>query len=111
MPLLSFLLVVEAGAEDLQTSVQRLLGPELADVEVLAIGGDPALAERDPRIRPLPAPAGGLAAARALGLEPARGDHVWFLDAGDRLAPGTLAGAAERLRAVAPDLLFAGRGP
>src|SRR4051794_40585689 len=111
MPLLSFVLVDEGGAAELEAGVDALLGPDLADVEVIAVGGDPALAERDPRVRPLPAPAGGLAAARDLGLEAARGEHVWFLEAGDRLAPGTLAGAAERLRAVAPDVLFVGRGP
>src|SRR5690242_12287137 len=103
-PLLSFVL---AGADGVD--VGALLGPELAEVEVVAVGAAPAVT--DPRVRVLPAPAeGGVAAARDLGLAEAAGDHVWFLEPGAAPAPGTLAAASERLRAVAPDVLLLDRG-
>src|SRR6478752_4357339 len=101
MPLLS-LVRVEAG----DANAEELLGPELPDVEVLVIGGAPA--SGDERVRALPAPAGGLPAARNLALGEARGDHIWFLDGG--LEPGALAGVGERLRSAAPDIVLAAGG-
>lgn len=75
------LTVVLAGDAD---EAARLQGPELADLEVLTRGGD-AFGE-------------------------ARGDYVWFLEHGARLAPGALAGVAEALRAAQPDLLLVDGG-
>src|SRR4051794_3035699 len=103
MPLLSFV----AAAED---DAAMLLGPELADVEVLAIGGSPD-ASSDPRVRALTAPPGGAAAARNLALDEAAGDYLWFLEPGTRLEPGALAGVAERLRSAQPDGLLVATGP
>ena len=67
-----------------------------------------APASGDERARALPAPAGGLPAARNLALDEARGDHIWFLDGG--LEPGALAGVGERLRSAAPDIVLAAGG-
>src|SRR4051794_17401743 len=113
MPLLSFVLVAGGDDAELEDGVRRLLGPELADAEVVVVGDSPAaraLAGGDPRVKVLPAPPGDRAAARNAGLDAARGEHVWFLDPADRLEPGTIAGVAERLRAASPDVLIAGRG-
>src|SRR5437868_6418597 len=112
-PLLSFVLIGDDGRADLEAAVTSLLGPELADLEVLVMGEAPglaALAAREPRVRILPRPSGDVSAARNLALDEARGDWVWFLEPGDRPAPGTIAGVAERLRASRPDILLAGRG-
>src|SRR4051812_50131479 len=94
MPLLSFV----AAAED---DAAMLLGPELADVEVLAIGGAPD-ASTDPRVRALTAPPGGAAAARNLALDEAAGDYLWFLERGTRLDPRAPAGGAGRPRRAPP---------
>ena len=57
------------------------------------------LAASDERVtvRHLPERA-GRGAARNAGLDIARGDHVWFVNATDRVAPGALALVAERMR-------------
>src|SRR3954447_8895660 len=113
MPLLTFVLVAEGDDVHLGDGAARLLGPELADVEVVVAGGAARLAPPaggDPRVKVVAAPPGDRAAARNLALDAARGDYVWFLEPEDRLEPGTIAGVAERLRASTPDVLLAGRG-
>src|SRR5829696_252382 len=112
MPLLTFVLVAEGDDVDLGDGVARLLGPELADVEVVVVGDASRLATLagGPRVKIVAASPGDRAAARNLALDAARGDYVWFLEPEDRLEPGTIAGVAERLRASAPDVLLAGRG-
>jgi CDP-glycerol glycerophosphotransferase len=62
-----------------------LVGPELAEVEVLVV------------------------ADRNQGLAEATGEYVWFLEPAARPAPGTLAAAAERLRSARPDVLLIDR--
>src|SRR5215213_9345130 len=99
-PLVS--LIVLAGSHQAE-SVTGLLGPELPDAEIVAVGDGPAFA--DPRVRRL-ADADADAA-----LDAAAGDYVWFLEAGARLDPGTLIAVAERLVATAPDVLVLERSP
>src|SRR3954447_4993827 len=114
MPLLTFVLVAEGDDVHLKEGAARLLGPELADVEIVVVGDAsrlPTLAGGDPRVKLVAAPPADRAAARNLALDAARGDYVWFLHPEDRLEPGTIAGVAERLRASAPDVLLAGPGP
>src|SRR3954471_23471231 len=113
MPLLTFVLIAEGDDLQLGEGAARLLGPELADVEIVVVGDASRLAPLaggDPRVKLVEAPPGDRAAARNLALDAARGDYVWFLHPEDRLEPGTIAGVAERLRASAPDVLLAGRG-
>ncbi|HEX6390934.1 MAG TPA: glycosyltransferase family 2 protein, partial [Solirubrobacteraceae bacterium] len=71
-------------------------GPELLD----------ALAARDDRVRVHHlAERVGLGEARNLGLELARGEHVWFVNASDVVAPQ---GVLERLEETSPDVLLLG---
>src|SRR4051794_3362078 len=98
-PLLSF--VVLGDGPD------GLAGAELADVEVVRVGGAPGT---DPRVRALPAPDGGAAAALDAGLAAAEGEYVWCLEPGAAPAPGAIAAVAERLRAERPELLLVDRG-
>ncbi len=71
-------------------------GPELLD----------ALAARDDRVRVHHlAERVGLGEARNLGVELARGEYVWFVNASDVIAPQ---GVLERLEETSPDVLLLG---
>src|SRR3954447_2856121 len=114
MPLLTFVLIAEGADLQRGGGAARLLGRELADVEIVVVGDASRLAplaSGDPRVKLVEAPPGDRGAARNGGLHAARGDYGWSLPPEDRLEPGTIAGVAERLRASAPDVLLAGRGP
>jgi CDP-glycerol glycerophosphotransferase len=116
MPLLSLVLVVHREQAYLEELAGSVLVQAADDVELLAIDdASPdqgpamldALAARDPRVRVRHLPDRvGLAAARDAGLELAEGEHVWFVEATDLLAPGAVAEVAERLRTAAPDVLI-----
>ena len=54
-------------------------------------------AARDPRVRVIHRPNGGLSAARNTGLDAAAGEYVYFLDSDDYIAPNTL----QKLHALA----------
>src|SRR3954468_12958839 len=102
MPLLTFVLVAEGDDLQLGEGAARLLGPELADVEIVMVGDAsrlPPVAGGDPRVKLVEAPPGDRAAARNLALDAARGDYVWFLHPEDRLQPRTHRGGAGRPRA------------
>jgi CDP-glycerol glycerophosphotransferase len=118
MPHLSLVLVVHREQAYVEELARSVLDQGVEDVELVAVDDaspdhGPALldelAERDPRVRVHHLPERvGHAAARDIGLDLAEGDHVWFVDATDRLVPGALAGVAERLRASSPDVLVVG---
>ncbi|HKH18905.1 MAG TPA: bifunctional glycosyltransferase family 2 protein/CDP-glycerol:glycerophosphate glycerophosphotransferase [Solirubrobacteraceae bacterium] len=115
-PALSFVLVVHREQAYIEQCVASLLGQPFGDVELLAVDDaspDHAprlldeLAERDARVRVLHLPERiGPGAARNLALEEIAGEHVWFVETTDVVAPGALAEIAERLRASAPDVLL-----
>src|SRR4051794_41363063 len=97
MPLLTFVLIAEGDDLQLGEGAARLLGPELADVEIVVVGDASrlaALAGGDPRVELVEAPPGDRAAARNLALDAARRDYVWFLRPLDPLRPGTVPGAS-----------------
>ncbi|AEN10351.1 MULTISPECIES: CDP-glycerol:glycerophosphate glycerophosphotransferase [unclassified Streptomyces] len=87
------LIAVEAGTRDGGLNIAR------------------EFAERDPRVRVLPAGSLGEhpeGAARNAGAAEARGDYLLFLDGDDLLLPGALAAVAGRLAEDRPDVLRLG---
>jgi CDP-glycerol glycerophosphotransferase len=116
MPTVSCVLVVHSEQAYVRPCVESILGQDLADVELVAIddaatGHAPAvldaLAAADPRVTVHHAERRlGRGGARDLGLELARGDYVWLVEATDTVAPGALAAVAETLAQLAPDVLL-----
>src|SRR4051812_45155552 len=100
-PRLSFVLVVHREQAWIEQCASSLLTHAGADVELIAVDDAspdhaPALldelAEADGRVRVEHlATRAGLGPARNAGLELARGDYVWFVDATDSLPHGALA--------------------
>src|SRR3954449_10592479 len=116
MPVLSIVLVVHGEQAFIEDCAASVLGQEgSADVELIAIDDaspdhGPAvldrLAERRPRVRVRHlAERVGTAGARALGLEEASGDYVWFVNTTDRLRDGALTKVLARLGETQADLL------
>jgi CDP-glycerol glycerophosphotransferase len=115
-PTLSFVLVVHREQAYLEECAASLLGEPAADVELVAIddaspdhGPDllDALAARDERVRVHHlGERAGRGPARNVALDAVAGDHVWFVETTDRLAPGSLAGVLARLSAESPDVLL-----
>jgi CDP-glycerol glycerophosphotransferase len=98
--MLSLVLVVE----DEQPNLRELADLLLTDVELVVVA-DAVPEPPDPRVRVLQAPAGD---ARALALDAVAGEHVWFLEPGDRPAPGALGAITRQLALDAPDVLLVG---
>ena len=114
LPRLSFVLAVHREQAYVERCVRSLLGA--GDVEVVAVDdGSPdhgpelldALAAEDPRVvvHHLPERVGA-GEARNIGLGLARGEHVWFVDTTDRVAPGGVDAVLARLAADDPDVLL-----
>src|SRR4051794_11107217 len=114
-PLLTFVLAVHREQAYVRECAASILDQPFTDLELIAIDDASPdhvpelldeLAERDARVRVRHLPArAGLGEARNLALAEASGDYVWFVDATDRLPPGSLAAVVERLREQAPDVL------
>lgn len=107
-PLVSVLLPAYNAAATLPAALDSLLAQTLTDFEVAAVDDGSsdataaALAEyarRDPRVRPLSVPHGGIVAALAAGLEVARGEFLARMDADDLAHPERLARQAAALEA------------
>lgn len=115
MPLFSVIVPVYRGEAFLEGCVDSLLAQTAGDFEALLIDdGSPdgsgalcdALASRDPRLRAIHKPNGGVASARNRGIEEARGRWLLFLDQDDRFYPHTLASISEALRQARPGELI-----
>lgn len=111
-PAVSVIMPCRNGAATLDAALDSLVAQDFPHWEVLVIddgstdAGPARVAARaagDPRIRPLAAPGRlGVAGARNLGIEAARGRWIAFLDADDRWRPGKLARQLPVLQAGAP---------
>lgn len=95
-PRVSVIVPLYNGAWSLEETLASLSTQYFRDFEVIVVndGSDddgPAMAARaaaqDPRFRVVTQVNRGLAAARNTGLDLARGEYVYFLDADDRLLP------------------------
>jgi CDP-glycerol glycerophosphotransferase len=115
-PLISVIIPVHNAADYLQECLDSVLGQPMRDVEVIAVDGHSAdksgaildaAALADARLRAMPQSQKiWPGQARNTGLEAARGDYVWFVDADDVLPPGSLQAVAEAARRGRPDLLL-----
>jgi CDP-glycerol glycerophosphotransferase len=119
-PTISVILPVYAVEEYLGACLDSILGrgapADAGGLEVIAVDdaspdGSGAIldarARQDPRLRVVHlSENAGPGHARNAGLERARGDYVWFVDADDELAAGALAAVAARLERDRPDLLL-----
>jgi glycosyltransferase involved in cell wall biosynthesis len=104
MPLVSVVVPTYQRAHTIRASVESLLAQHGVDFEVLVVDdgssdGTPAVlgAMRDPRLRILRVPHGGVAAARNAGIAASETPFVAFHDSDDRALPGRLAVPAEFL--------------
>jgi glycosyltransferase involved in cell wall biosynthesis len=104
MPLVSVVVPTYQRVHTIRASVESLLAQHGVDFEVLVVDdgssdGTPAVlgAMRDPRLRILRVPHGGVAAARNAGIAASETPFVAFHDSDDRALPGRLAVPAEFL--------------
>lgn len=99
----------------LRECLDSLVAQTLGDVEIICINdgstdSSPAIlseyAQRDPRIRVISQPNGGLSAARNAGLCAAGGEYLLFMDSDDMLEPTAVERLYERASKDRLDLLF-----
>lgn len=116
MTLVTILLAARDRPELLAEALASALDQDWPELEVLVVddgSGTPTctlldgLAAREDRLRVLHTPAAGVAAARARGVEQARGEIIVVLDSDDRLLPGAVARLVAALDAApAADLVY-----
>lgn len=115
--LISFVIPVYNVEQYLQECVDSILNQSVSDYEILLVDdgstdGSGALcdgyASREPRIRVIHKPNGGLSDARNRGLEAARGEYVLFVDSDDFIGEGSLEALAASLAQSEsrPDVTF-----
>lgn len=112
----SVVIPVFNAARDLRACLDAVLRQTQCEIEVLCVDDGStdesgavlaAYAARDPRVRVLHQANAGQGAARNRGLELARGEYVYFMDADDELAePDALARLAGTMDAERLDVLF-----
>ncbi len=99
MPQISVIVPVYKVEAYLPACVESILGQSFSDLELILVDdGSPdscgalcdAYAARDPRIRVIHQPNGGLSAARNSGMEIAQGKYMTFIDSDDYVAPDYL---------------------
>ncbi len=99
MPQISVIVPVYKVEQYLPACVESILAQSFSDLELILVDdGSPdncgalcdAYAARDPRIRVIHQPNGGLSAARNSGMEIAQGKYMTFIDSDDYVAPDYL---------------------
>lgn len=115
MPKISVIIPVYKVERYLDACVASVVGQTYADLEILLVDdGSPdrcpalcdAWAAKDPRIRVIHRPNGGLSAARNSGLDVCTGDYIAFVDSDDRLEPDALQKAWETKQRTGADLVL-----
>lgn len=117
-PTLSIVLPCFNSGAHLSHALDAALGQSLADIEVIVVDDastddTSALAlhraEADPRVRVIRlAQNGGVARARQRGVEEARGEYVWFVDADDDWPADAAEHLVGRALATGADVVVAG---
>lgn len=115
MPAISVIIPVYKVERYLDACVASVVGQTFADLEILLVDdGSPdacpalcdAWAQKDPRVRVIHQPNGGLSAARNSGIDAATGDFLAFVDSDDLLEPDALRRALEAQRQHDADLVI-----
>lgn len=98
-PKVSVIIPVYNGEETIEKCVASVLGQSFRDIEVLAVDDGSRdsslslltrLAQKDSRLCLLRKANGGVASARNLAINQARGQYLFFADSDDDLPPGAL---------------------
>jgi CDP-glycerol glycerophosphotransferase len=86
----SVIIVPSGEPEQLTATLRSLAAQSHANLDVLVVGGEPVGLPDDQRFRTVDGAAGPRGAARNLGAAAARGDYLYFAEAGDMLPKGAL---------------------
>ena len=101
----------------LKTTVDSIRESGLSDYEILLVDDGSAdstaelcdrLCREYPNIRCIHQPNAGVSSARNRGIDEARGDYIWFVDADDTVDRGAMSHAAGILIRQQPDVLLFG---
>lgn len=95
-PVASIIVPCRNVAETVEAAIAGALASPLGELEVVAVDDSSSdatwsvlegIAARDARVRPLRSPGRGVSAARNAGLDAARGEFIFFIDADDTVEP------------------------
>lgn len=104
-------------AKTLENTVASVRASGLRDYEILliddgSVDGTPALCDRLSKeyngVRCIHQPNAGVSAARNRGIDEARGNYIWFVDADDTVKPDAMSNAALIVAEQHPDMLIFG---
>jgi glycosyltransferase involved in cell wall biosynthesis len=96
MVLVSFVIPTYNRAQLVKYAIESVLGQQPVDCEIIVVNDgstdntQAVLEEFGSQIRVINQVNQGVAVARNLGVQSAKGEYVWFLDSDDRLLPGAL---------------------
>ncbi|MBT1172586.1 glycosyltransferase [Bifidobacterium sp. MA2] len=114
-PLVSVIIPVYKVASYLDACVASVTAQTYRNLEILLVDdGSPdecpamcdAWAERDPRVRVIHKPNGGLSDARNAGIARATGDYIYFADSDDTVAPNLVEDCLTAMRKYDADLVM-----
>ncbi|WP_190972941.1 glycosyltransferase family 2 protein [Bifidobacterium rousetti] len=114
-PLVSVIIPVYKVARFLDACVESVVAQTYRNLEILLVDdGSPdecpamcdAWAARDPRVRVVHKPNGGLSDARNAGIAHATGDYIYFADSDDTVAPNLVEDCLGAMRKYDADLVM-----
>ena len=106
-PVASVIVPCRDVAATVETAIAGVLASPLREIEVIAVDDGStdgtsdvlrAIAARDPRVKVLDSGGRGVSAARNVGLDAAKGEYIFFLDADDAVEPDFYPKAVEAMR-------------